>query len=223
MKVMARESWCDPKAHKIRESEEHKRSKTYDQHLHQKVFVETYHTDHNILSIDAVDSSSLIFDKTYFSSLMFDIDSVCRRLRQLPPMRVQIIIPNLAPVNACLQESHAPAFSWCQLRRLQPLLRRPSRTAPPAAAGAAPGAAGATALQSAASAAAAEGDPGGAWAMGDDWFTMQCAHRNRVQYRVGATAAQAGFNKETPLLKNTKFDIEAQKLRYRIQISKEHV
>ncbi len=43
------------------------------------------------------------------------------------------------------------------------------------------------------------------------------------QYRVGATAAQAGSDKETPISKNTKFDIEAQKLRYRIQISKEHL
>jgi hypothetical protein len=31
-----------------------------------------------------------------------------------------------------------------------------------------------------------------------------------VQYRVGATAAQAGSYKETPILKNTKLDIEAQ-------------
>jgi hypothetical protein len=44
--------------------------------------------------------------------LNFDIVLVCRRPRQLPPMRVQIIIPILTPVNsqACLQESHAPAF-----------------------------------------------------------------------------------------------------------------
>ena len=42
--------------------------------------------------------------------LNFNIVLVCRRPRQLPPMRVQIIIPNLAPVNSCLQESHAPAF-----------------------------------------------------------------------------------------------------------------
>jgi hypothetical protein len=31
-----------------------------------------------------------------------------------------------------------------------------------------------------------------------------------VQYRVGATAAQAGSDKEPPILKNTKFDIEGQ-------------
>ncbi len=40
-----------------------------------------------------------------------------------------------------------------------------------------------------------------------------------VQYRVGATAAQAGSDKETPISKNTKFDIEAQKLRHRTSIS----
>ena len=42
--------------------------------------------------------------------LNFDIVLVCRRPRQLPPMRVQIIIPNLTPVNSCLQETRAPAF-----------------------------------------------------------------------------------------------------------------
>ncbi len=42
--------------------------------------------------------------------LNFDVVLVCRRPRQLPPMRIQIIIPNLTPVNSCLQESHAPAF-----------------------------------------------------------------------------------------------------------------
>lgn len=39
--------------------------------------------------------SSLICDKSYFSSLMFDIVSVCRRPRHLPPMSVQIFIPCL--------------------------------------------------------------------------------------------------------------------------------
>jgi hypothetical protein len=132
--------------------------------------------DHNILSFDAVDDqqqksgwmstdhntsclkllcfSSLIFDKTYFSSLMFDIVLVCRRPRQLQPMRVQIIIPNLAPVNSCLEASHASAFCSC-------LLWRPS-AASAAAAGAAPGAAGAAAAPSASFAAAAEGGLGGA-------------------------------------------------------------
>jgi hypothetical protein len=42
--------------------------------------------------------------------LNFNIVLVCRRPRQLPPMRVQIIIPNLTPVNSCLQESLVPAF-----------------------------------------------------------------------------------------------------------------
>ena len=42
--------------------------------------------------------------------LYFDIVLVCRRPRQLSPMRIQIIIPSLTPVNSCLQESHAPAF-----------------------------------------------------------------------------------------------------------------
>jgi hypothetical protein len=42
--------------------------------------------------------------------LNFDIVLVCRRPRHLPPMRVQIIIPNLTPVNSYLQESLAPAF-----------------------------------------------------------------------------------------------------------------
>ncbi len=84
---------------------------------------------------------------------------------------------NLAPVNSCLQESRAPAFCWCPLRRLRPPLRRQS-PAPAAAAGTAPGAAGAAAPPSAASAVAAEGGPGGAWATGNDWFAMQCAHRN---------------------------------------------
>ncbi len=41
-----------------------------------------------------------------------------------------------------------------------------------------------------------------------------------VQYRVGATAAQAGSDKETPISKNTKFSIEAQSFD-RIQISKD--
>ncbi len=49
--------------------------------------------------------------------LNLDISLVCRRSRQLPPMRVQIIIPNLAPVNSCLQESHAPARSGSCGRR----------------------------------------------------------------------------------------------------------
>jgi hypothetical protein len=40
-------------------------------------------------------------------------------------MRVQIIIPNLTPVNSCLQESRAPAFRWCPLRWLLPPLLRP--------------------------------------------------------------------------------------------------
>ncbi len=48
--------------------------------------------------------SSLIFDKSYFSSLMFDIVLVCR---QLPPtrMRVQIFTPTLEPVNPSLKKS----------------------------------------------------------------------------------------------------------------------
>ena len=39
--------------------------------------------------------SSLIYDKIYFSLLMFDIVLVCRRPSQLPPMSVQIFIPCL--------------------------------------------------------------------------------------------------------------------------------
>ena len=35
--------------------------------------------------------------------------------------------------------------------------------------------------------------------------------------------AQAGSDKKTPISKNTKIDIEAKNLRYRIQISKEHL
>jgi hypothetical protein len=42
--------------------------------------------------------------------LSFGIVLVCRRPRQLPPMCVQIIIPNLTTVNSCLRESRAPAF-----------------------------------------------------------------------------------------------------------------
>jgi hypothetical protein len=34
-------------------SQEHKQSKTNAQRWHQKIFVETYQTDHNILSFDA--------------------------------------------------------------------------------------------------------------------------------------------------------------------------
>jgi hypothetical protein len=47
-------------------------------------------------------------------------------------------------------------------------------------------------------------------------FDSQCNHDVHtaicVHYRVGATAAQAGSDKETPISKNTKFDIEAQSL-----------
>ncbi len=46
---------------------------------------------------------------------MLDILLVCRRSRQLPLMRVQIIIPNLAPFNSCLEESQAPAMSCVPL------------------------------------------------------------------------------------------------------------
>ncbi len=34
---------------------------------------------------------------------------------------------NLAPVNSCLEKSHAPALRGCPLRRLRPPLRRQSR------------------------------------------------------------------------------------------------
>ncbi len=63
---MARGPWYDPKAHKTRvsqeheqKSQEHKQSKTNEQRLHsgQKLFVETYHTNHNIISFDAVNSA----------------------------------------------------------------------------------------------------------------------------------------------------------------------
>ncbi len=68
---------------------------------------------------------------TFYVRLNFDIVLVCRRPRQLPLMRVtrvQMIIPNLTPVNYYLQESHAPAFRSCPLRprvrRLRPPLLR---------------------------------------------------------------------------------------------------
>jgi hypothetical protein len=63
--------------------------------------------DHNttssyfILFID----NNLIFYKSYFSSLMFDIVLVCRRPMQLQPMRIQIFTPTLAPVNPSLEKS----------------------------------------------------------------------------------------------------------------------
>jgi hypothetical protein len=52
-----------------------------------------------------VNFSSLIFGKGYFSSLMLTLFLVCRRPRHLPPMRVQIFTPNLAPVNPALEKS----------------------------------------------------------------------------------------------------------------------
>ncbi len=36
---------------------------------------------------------------------MFEIVLVCRRPRQLPPIRVQICTPNLEPVNPSLEKS----------------------------------------------------------------------------------------------------------------------
>ncbi len=56
--------------------------------------------------------SSLIFDDSYFSSLIAGIVLVCRWSRQLLPMSVQIFIPNLAPFNSSLDESHAPTLIW---------------------------------------------------------------------------------------------------------------
>jgi hypothetical protein len=97
--------------------------------------------------------------------------------------------------------------------------RAGSSAAPAAAAGAAPGAAGVAARPSAASAAAAEGDHGGACATGDDCFIMQCAHCNLCP--VPSRQPRLDPTKNTDI-EDTQFDIEAQKLRYHIQISKEH-
>ncbi len=75
--VMARESWCDdcdPKAHKIRESREHKQSKTNAQRMHRKVCVETYHNDHNILSFDTVDDWQ---HKTCWMPVSADHNTIC--------------------------------------------------------------------------------------------------------------------------------------------------
>jgi hypothetical protein len=44
----------------------------------------------------------------------------------------------------------------------------------------------------------------------DSQYNVHTTICHGVQYRVGATAAQAGSDKETPISKNTKFEIEAQ-------------
>ena len=46
--------------------------------------------NHNILWFTMLFHTFIHTFKTYFSSLMFDIVLVCRRLRQLPPMRFQV-------------------------------------------------------------------------------------------------------------------------------------
>ncbi len=81
-----------------------------------------------------------------------------------------------------------------------------SERAPAAAAGAAAGAARAGAAAPPSAARAAHEPP----VMIDSQCNVHTAIC--VQYRAGATAAQAGSDKETPTSKNTKFDIEAQSL-----------
>ncbi len=95
--------------------------------------------------------------------------------------------------------------------------------APAAAAGAAAGAAGAAAPPSAASAAAADRGPGGAWSTGDDWFAMQCAHRNLCPVPSRSYSSPGRIRRRNTDIEEYEIRYQSTKLRYSIQTSKKHL